>query len=129
MSGEKITREEMIALFGEAMPLEAAKLLFDADGGKTIGAIRDELRTIARQTSGAHEQRNARVQSRYDELMRMSKHGHYETLFQVVREEVFREREACAQRLDAEADALLDGQSPKFAQVCSEMAAALRARR
>lgn len=29
-----------------------------------------------------------RVQARYDELMLAGKHGHYETLFQIVREEV-----------------------------------------
>ena len=34
--------------------------------------------------------RNARVQSRYDELAALGKHGHYETMFQVVREEVER---------------------------------------
>ena len=34
--------------------------------------------------------RNFRVKSRYDELMRESKHGHYETMFRVVREEVER---------------------------------------
>lgn len=38
-------------------------------------------------------ERNKRVQSRYDELMREGKHGHYETLFRVVREEVERDRE------------------------------------
>lgn len=42
--------------------------------------------------------RNARVQSRYDELMREGKHGHYETMFRVVREEVERARAAMAQR-------------------------------
>lgn len=36
------------------------------------------------------EARNARVQARYDELMRVGKHGHYETMFQVVQEEVER---------------------------------------
>ena len=35
-------------------------------------------------------ERNKRVQQRYDELMREGKHGHYETLFRVVREEVER---------------------------------------
>lgn len=34
------------------------------------------------------ESRNARVQSRWDELMRIGKHGHYETLFQIVNEEI-----------------------------------------
>ena len=34
------------------------------------------------------EERNARVQRRYDELRHLGKHGHYETLFQIVREEV-----------------------------------------
>jgi hypothetical protein len=32
--------------------------------------------------------RNFRVKARYDELMREGKHGHYETMFRVVREEV-----------------------------------------
>lgn len=35
-------------------------------------------------------ERNARVQARYDELMRAGKHGHYETMFRVVREEIER---------------------------------------
>jgi hypothetical protein len=38
----------------------------------------------------ADNKRNARVSARYDELMREGKHGHYETLFRVVREEVER---------------------------------------
>lgn len=29
---------------------------------------------------------NIAIQNRYDELMRIGKHGHYETLFQIVRE-------------------------------------------
>ncbi len=33
-------------------------------------------------------ERNFRVQSRYDQLMREGKHGHYEAMFRVVREEV-----------------------------------------
>lgn len=36
--------------------------------------------------------RNCRVQGRYDELMREGKHGHYETMFRVVREEVESDR-------------------------------------
>jgi hypothetical protein len=35
-------------------------------------------------------ERNARVSARYDELMREGKHGHYESMFRVVREEVER---------------------------------------
>jgi Ni/Co efflux regulator RcnB len=37
-------------------------------------------------------ERNARVQARYDELLAAGEHGHYKTLFRVVREEVERER-------------------------------------
>ena len=44
--------------------------------------------------------RNRRVQDRYDELMHEGKHGHYETMFRVVREEIEREREACAHLAD-----------------------------
>lgn len=36
------------------------------------------------------DERNARVQARYDELIRDGRHGHYETLFRIVREEVER---------------------------------------
>jgi hypothetical protein len=34
------------------------------------------------------ETRNAFVQRRYDELMQEGKHGHYETMFRVVREAI-----------------------------------------
>jgi len=37
-------------------------------------------------------ERNARVQQRYDELASAGKRGHYETMFKVVREEVEAER-------------------------------------
>lgn len=40
--------------------------------------------------SAEKNERNARVQARYDELMREGKHGHYETLFRVVHEEIER---------------------------------------
>ena len=35
-------------------------------------------------------ERNKRVQNRYDELAALGKHGHYETMFQVVNEEIAR---------------------------------------
>lgn len=35
-------------------------------------------------------ERNIRVQARYDELMKEGKHGHYEAMFKIVREEVER---------------------------------------
>ena len=41
-------------------------------------------------------ERNCRVQKLYDELMAEGKHGHYETVFRIVRLEVEAEREACA---------------------------------
>lgn len=44
---DKITREEMIELFGEEMPIEAVKLLFNSDDSLTIGDIRAQLRDIA----------------------------------------------------------------------------------
>ena len=46
-------------------------------------------------------ERNCRVQARYDELMREGKHGHYETVFRVVREEVEAEREQQAAQIKA----------------------------
>lgn len=36
--------------------------------------------------------RNKRVADRYAELMHIGKHGHYETMFQIVREEVERSK-------------------------------------
>lgn len=39
---------------------------------------------------GGKSERNRRVSARWDELSAAGKHGHYETLFQVVREEVER---------------------------------------
>jgi len=47
MSNEgPITQEEMIELFGEAMPIEAVQLLWQADGSATVGQIRAKLREI-----------------------------------------------------------------------------------
>ena len=37
-------------------------------------------------------ERNTRITARYDELMREGKHGHYETMFRIVREEIERDR-------------------------------------
>ncbi len=45
--------------------------------------------------------RNCRVQKLYDELMAEGKHGHYETMFLVVRLEVEAERDACALACDS----------------------------
>lgn len=47
-------------------------------------------------TEREKRQRNARVQARYDALMSSAKHGHYETMFKIVREEIEAERERCA---------------------------------
>jgi hypothetical protein len=47
------------------------------------------------ETSEQKTDRNIRVQTRYDELMRKGQHGHYETMNRVVREEVER---ACRQK-------------------------------
>lgn len=47
-------------------------------------------------THRANSERATRVQARYDALMSGGKHGHYETMFKIVREEVEAEREACA---------------------------------
>lgn len=49
----------------------------------------------------AKTERNKRVQARYDQLMASGAHGHYETLFRVVREEV--ERETACLRTDVSA--------------------------
>lgn len=55
-------------------------------------------------------ERNTRVQARYDELMSEGRHGHYETMFRVVHEEMQRERNRCA--LIAEAwSAFVDGKA------------------
>lgn len=43
----------------------------------------------------AKTERNCRVQKLYDELMAEGTHGHYETLFRIVRREVEAERDAC----------------------------------
>ena len=45
---DRITREEMIEMFGEEMPREAINLLWDAPATKTIGELRAQLREIGR---------------------------------------------------------------------------------
>jgi cytidylate kinase len=57
---------------------------------------------------GEKASRNARVQKRYDALMAEGKHGHYETLFRVVKEEVEAERQRWISRLRAADDAAID---------------------
>ena len=54
-------------------------------------------------------ERNARVQTRYDVLMSEGRRGHYETLFKIVREEVEAERERCAKVLEGAAGVLICG--------------------
>jgi hypothetical protein len=45
-------------------------------------------------------ERNKRVQARYDKMSAGGKHGHYETMFKIVREEVEAERERCNEEID-----------------------------
>lgn len=57
--------------------------------------------------SRSKTERNAWVELRYDALMAEGKHGHYETLFRIVREAIEAavevEREACAKLADLSA--------------------------
>lgn len=46
-------------------------------------------------------ERNAKVQARYDAMMADGKHGHYETMFKLVHEQVDAERERCAALVQA----------------------------
>lgn len=48
MNEGPITREEMITLFGEEIPMEAVALIWNEPEGMTIGQIRAKLREIAR---------------------------------------------------------------------------------
>jgi hypothetical protein len=60
--------------------------------------------------------RNIRVQDRYDELMRIGRHGHYETMFQVVREET----ESLRQQLAAAhkgLDAAIESNNDQIGQI------------
>lgn len=47
MADSKITQEEMVELFGEAMPVEAFNLLADAPEDWTLAQVRERLREIA----------------------------------------------------------------------------------
>lgn len=42
-----ITQEEMIEMFGEAMPIEAVRLIWHSPPHATIGEVRAELRRLA----------------------------------------------------------------------------------
>jgi|WetSurSiteA1Bulk_404760.scaffolds.fasta_scaffold130619_2 hypothetical protein len=52
------------------------------------------METIEQKTA-----RNRRVQARYDQLMTEGKHGHYETMFRVVREEVEQQLAECEKQI------------------------------
>jgi hypothetical protein len=56
------------------------------------GELADAVRATRAETVQDKTERNWRVQARYDELMAEGKHGHYETMFRVVREELDRAR-------------------------------------
>lgn len=43
-----ISQAEMVEMFGETMPIEAVRLLFESPGSRTIGELRAKLREIAR---------------------------------------------------------------------------------
>lgn len=58
-------------------------------------------------------ERNKRVEARYDELMREGKHGHYETMFRVVREQL---------------ESALSEQREADAKICDERAKVHRGR-
>ena len=74
-----ITNEMVEAAFN--MFLEAgADDLIDVD---TVRAALEAAESVSEITI-----RNIRIQNRYDELRSSGKHGHYETMFQVVREEL-----------------------------------------
>lgn len=80
---------------GEAAP-EFSRIVRIAERALGIGT--DAAPAPAPETFDDKCARNARVQTRYDELMREGKRGHYEALFRVVREEVERVRGAQTQK-------------------------------
>lgn len=57
--------------------------------GKLI-AERNKVMDLKRKIRALTEGLNQRIQCRYDELMAEGKHGHYETMFRVFREELER---------------------------------------
>lgn len=67
------------------------------------------------------EARNARVQARWDELWREGKHGHYETLFCVVREEVERAA-ALAEPQEVDVDDYIAGLEPERQSAIAKLA-------
>lgn len=76
-------------------PQELADMIADKLDG-IVAAYRSAQQAEAGAAADGFEEkceRNARVQSRYDELMREGKHGHYETMFRVVHEEFERGRQ------------------------------------
>jgi len=50
----KITQSELIELFGETMPMEAVKVIFEAPDAWTVGMVREEIRRIARAGGTVH---------------------------------------------------------------------------
>lgn len=47
MNDEKITQTELFKLFGDAIPLEAAHILFSAPPEMTVDEVRDKIRKFA----------------------------------------------------------------------------------
>ena len=53
MKGDPITQAEIIALFGDALPLQAVQLITDMPTGMTFDTVRQRLHAIARARSTA----------------------------------------------------------------------------
>lgn len=79
--------------WAEAFCKIAKGLGHDIDEGWMVTWFANALmRGFDEHAARADTARNARVKERYDELTRQGKHGHYETMFRIVREEVERDR-------------------------------------
>ncbi len=72
-----ITREEMMELFGDYMPIEAVSLVWDAPGDMTLGEIRSELRKLAkaRPTDAAARTSEPVLSGLHEDLILMSFHN------------------------------------------------------
>lgn len=66
---EKITQSEIVELFGDEMPIEAANLLFNAPDYMTIGEVREKIRALAKEWNTPDRRYHAQAERLQREML------------------------------------------------------------
>jgi len=79
MKGSPITQAEIIELFGDAIPLQAVRLIVDMPAGMTFEDVREQLHTIARARSASPSHAASLLLSLHQRHLQATRDGDDET--------------------------------------------------